>query len=218
MALNLDGLELSEEQLKQINSQNEGLVSVTEIEGLKKNRDDLLAEKKAVQDAKALVEQQAEIDHIESLKAKNDNKALAESYQAKLAEYEKRDKENAAKLQKQAVSTKALELAKTISDGDNAELLASFIEQRLRSESGEIKVTDTNGALTISTQEDLLNEFKANQRYSSLVTVTKADGGRTTTGDKINGRTVNIDKTNPEAVRKSVIEQRLQASGIQIKQ
>jgi hypothetical protein len=181
MALNLDGLELSEEVLAKINEQNAGLVSATEIEGLKKNRDDLLAEKKAVQDAKTLVEQQAEIDHIESLKAKNDNKALAESYQAKLAEYEKRDKENAQKIQKQAVNSKALEMAKTISDGDNAELLASFIEGRLRSDNGEIKVTDVNGGLTISTQEDLLNEFKANQRYAALVTVTKADGGRTTT-------------------------------------
>ena len=218
MALNLDGLELSEEQLKQINSQNEGLVSVTEIEGLKKNRDDLLAEKKLVQEAKLLAEQKADTEHIASLQKDKDYEALSLSYKEKLAQYETRDKENAAKLQKQAVSTKALELAKTISDGDNADLLASFIEQRLRSENGEIKVTDTNGALTISTQEDLLNEFKANQRYSSLVTVTKADGGRTTTGDKINGRTVNIDKTNPEAVRKSVIEQRLQASGIQIKQ
>ena len=179
MALNLEGLDLSEEVLAKINEQNAGLVSASEIEGLKKNRDDLLAEKKAVQDAKTLAEQKAEAEHLAALQKDKDFEALSKSYKDKLAEYEKRDKLNAEKLQKQAVSTKALEMAKTISEGDNADLLATFIESRLRSDGGEIKVTDANGALTISSQEDLLNEFKANQRYASLVTVTKADGGRT---------------------------------------
>ena len=217
MALNLDGLELSTEQLEQINKQNEGLVSSADIAGLKQNRDDLLAEKKLAQEATTAAEALAEKERLAAMEAKNDNKGLAESYKAELEKYKEREKETAVKLQKQAVNSKALELAKTISDGDNAELLASFIEGRLRSEGGEIKVTDANGNLTISTQEDLLNEFKANQRYAALVTVTKADGGRTTTVSKLNGSAI-VDKTNPESVRKAGIEQRLQVAGIQTKQ
>ena len=150
MALNLDGLELSVEVLEQINKQNEGLVSSDEIAGLKQNRDDLLAEKKAVQEGKLLAEKKVEAEHLLTLQKDKDYEALSKSYKDKLAEYETRDKENALLLQKQAVGTKALEMAKTISSGDNAELLASFIEQRLRSDGGEIKVTDSNGGLTIS--------------------------------------------------------------------
>ena len=217
MTLNLDGLELSEEILAKINSQNEGLVSASEIAGLKQNRDDLLSEKKAAQEATTAAEALAEKERLAAMEAKNDNKGLAESYKAELEKYKLREKETAAKLEKQAVSNKALELAKTISSGDNADLLATFIQERLRSEGGEIKVTDANGNLTISSQEDLLNEFKGNQRYASLVVATNASGGSSTTATKHNGSAV-VDKANPEAVRKAGIEARLAAAGIQLKQ
>lgn len=185
MAFNLDGLELSEEQVAQINKQNEGLVSASEIEGLRQNRDDLLAEKKAIAASKLLSEEKAESEHLLSLQKDNDYKALSKSYEDKLSQYEQRDKDNALKIQKQAVGSKALEMAKSISSGDNADLLATFIEQRLRSEDGEIKVTDSNGGLTISTYDDLLNEFKTSQKFASLVVATKASGGRASDGDKI---------------------------------
>jgi len=218
MALNLDGLELSDEQLAQINKQNEGLVSAKDIQGLKDNRDDLLAEKKAIAASKLLSEEKAEAEHLLALQKDNDFKALSKSYEDKLKQYEQRDKDNAIKLQKQAVGTKALEMAKSISSGDNADLLSTFIERRLRSEQGEIKVTNSNGDLTISSFEDLLNEFKTDQRYASLVVATKASGGRSTTDTKLNGSAVNVDKTNPEAVRTAGIAERLAAAGIHTKQ
>jgi len=217
MSLNLEGLELTAEQLTQINSQNKGLVSELEIEGLKKNRDDLLAEKKTAQEATALAEKQVEDAKIESLKNKNDHEALALSYKEKLDGYELRDQENALKLQQQTVSNKALEMAKSISSGDNADLLATFIEKRLRSDNGEIKVTDVDGNLTISTQEELLSEFKANQRYASLVVATNASGGSTTVTTKHDGGAV-VDKTDLEAAKVTRISERLAAKGIQLKQ
>ncbi len=218
MALNLDGLELSEDVIAKLNEQNAGLVSSEEIAGLKQNRDDLLSEKKAIAESKRLADEKSEAEHLLSLQKDNDYKALSKSYEDKLAQYEQRDKDNAAKLQKQAVGTKALEMAKSISSGDNADLLATFIEQRLRSEDGEIKVTDSNGGLTISSYEDLLNEFKTNQRYASLVVATKASGGSSTTATKHNGSAVNVDTTNPEAVRKAAIAERLADQGIHSKQ
>lgn len=218
MNLNLDGLELSAELIEQLNKQNAGLVNSSEIEGLKKNRDDLLAEKKAAQEAKLLAEGLAEEGRIAALTAKKDYESLYKSSQETIAGYKERDVANAAKLTAQAVSTKALEMAKTISDGDNADLLATFIEQRLRSDNGEIKVTDANGGLTISTQEDLLAEFKANQKFASLVTVTKAAGSSASSASKHNGSAINVDTTNPEAVRKAGIAERLAAQGINAKQ
>lgn len=214
MSLNLDGLDLSAEQIKTLNDQNAGLVSSSEVEGLKKNRDDLLTEKKAAQEAKTLAEQSAENARIEGLQSKKDFEALSLSYKEKLDAYDLRDKENAEKLTAQAVSAEALTMAKTISDGDNADLLATFIEQRLRSDNGEIKVTDASGGLTISTKEDLLNEFKANQRYASLVTVTKADGSGAHSATKTSGSaSVKTDET-PEAIRKAGIAERLKLNGI----
>lgn len=214
MSLNLDGLDLSAEQIKTLNDQNAGLVSSSEVEGLKRNRDDLLTEKKAAQEAKTLAEQSAENARIEGLQSKKDFEALSLSYKEKLDAYDLRDKENAEKLTAQAVSAEALTMAKTISDGDNADLLATFIEQRLRSDNGEIKVTDASGGLTISTKEDLLNEFKANQRYASLVTVTKADGSGAHSATKTSGSaSVKTDET-PEAIRKAGIAERLKLNGI----
>jgi len=218
MALNLDGLELSEDVIAKLNEQNAGLVSSAEVEGLKKNRDDLLAEKKIAQEAKTQAETLAQDAKNEGLQNKKDFEALSLSYKEKLDAYDLRDKENALKLEQQTVSTKALEMAKQISSGDNADLLASFIEKRLRSDSGEIKVTDANGNLTISSQEDLLNEFKTNQRYASLVVATNASGGSSNAANKLNGSAVNVDKTNPDAVRKAGITERLAAQGIHTKQ
>ena len=214
MDLNLNGLELSEEQIKQLNEQNVGLVNASEVEGLKKNRDDLLAEKKSAQEATALAEKLADDARIDGLQSKKDFEALSLSYKEKLDGFELRDKENAAKLVAQTISTKALEMAKTISDGDNADLLATFIEQRLRSDNGEIKITDANGSLTISTQEDLLNEFKANQRYASLVTVTKAGGSGAHSVTKTPGSASANNDQSPEVIRKAGIAERLKLNGI----
>ncbi len=212
MNLNLDGLELSEDVIKQLQDQNASLVSASEIEGLRANRDDLLAEKRAATEAKTLAESQAEEARITGLQNKKDFEALSLSYKEKLDAFELRDKESAAQLTAQAVSSVALEMAKAISDGDNADLLATFIEQRLRSDNGEIKVTDVNGGLTISTHEDLLAEFKTNQKFASLVTVTKAAGSSASSASKTSGSAKHLE--NPEASRLAAITERLRLQGI----
>jgi len=80
----------------------------------------------------------------------------------------------------------AMKIAATISDGNNADLLSEFIAKRLTFKDDSIKVVDKSGNLTVSTIEDLTNEFLNDARYSSLLKGSQASGGGAT-GSSSNG-------------------------------
>lgn len=181
MALNFDGLELTDEQKAKIQEQNKDLLTKDdldkEVAGLKAKRDELLASQAEEKEKKRKAEEQAEQARIDALGADKKYKEQAEAYQKKIAAMEEENKERERKAQELKADKKALELASTLADGVNAELLSTFLRQRLKIEDGEIKVTDSSGALTINTLEDLANEFKSNTKYASLINATRASGG-----------------------------------------
>jgi hypothetical protein len=85
----------------------------------------------------------------------------------------------------------AMRLAMTMADGDNAELLSEQIAKRLKFTDGSLKVTDANGNLTVSTLDDLANEFKNNPRYGALLTGNQSSGG-SASGGKNSGGAANV--------------------------
>jgi predicted RNase H-like nuclease (RuvC/YqgF family) len=106
-------------------------------------------------------------------------------YKSAMSEYEKVSNElkseregNARKEERNT----ALKIASTLATGHNVELLADHIERRLKFNDGGVKVTDINGNLTVSKLEDLANEFKTSERFSSLVVGNKASGGSASGG------------------------------------
>lgn len=79
-------------------------------------------------------------------------------------------------------STEAMRIAGSLADGANAEILSRFIADRLKFVDGELRVTDTNGNLTVSSLDDLVSEIKTSGKYNSLLKGNQASGGGATGG------------------------------------
>lgn len=99
----------------------------------------------------------------------------------------------------------ARSIAGKIAEGANAEILSDYISSRLKSTDDGIKITDVNGGLTVLTADDLANEFKANDRYASLINGNQSGGGGAPGGPNSGGaanKTMNrteFDGLNPKA-------------------
>lgn len=157
--------------------QIEGLPQQEDVSGLKRQRDELLAEKKAEQERRRQAEEQARIEADERARAEGNYQQLFESSQAEL----ERERQGRAELQRaneqRDINLAATRAAHNIADGENAELLADFISRRLKVAEGQVRVVDASGNLTISTLADLEKEFETSPRYASLVRGSQAGGG-----------------------------------------
>jgi len=75
------------------------------------------------------------------------------------------------------ISGQAMKLAIELADGPNAEILADYISRRLKYTDNGIKITDSNGDLTVSTLADLKGEFAGSARFASLIKGNQSSGG-----------------------------------------
>lgn len=165
----------------------DGFVPKSEVEGLKQNHDKLLSEKKeakrkadeAAAEARRIAEENAAKNgDLESLK-----KSWAEKengYKEKLSLFEQKE----AKFE---ISKAANGIVADLAEGANAELLSEFVSKRLKYEGGEVKVVDSNGNLTISSLDELKQEFKSNEKYASLLKGTGSSGSRASSTEKTGG-------------------------------
>ncbi len=187
--------------------QIEGLPQPEDVSGLKRQRDELLAEKKAEQERRRKAEEEARIAADEKARAEGNYQQLFESSQAEL----ERERQTRAELQRaneqRDINLAATRIASHIADGENAEILADFISRRLKVAEGQVRVTDATGNLTISTLDDLEKEFETSPRYASLVRGSQAGGGGaapksggrvTKTWEQLTGmERVELRRTNP---------------------
>ncbi|BEM41787.1 hypothetical protein SME13J_04060 [Serratia marcescens] len=155
----------------------DGLPTVPDVAGLLKQRDDLLAEKKAEQDKRRLAEETAKKEAEEKAIAEGNYKQLFESSQQKTAEWEQKYTALHQQIESRDIGQSALKIATDIADGPNADILAEFLRRRLKVVEGKVCVTDENGNLTVSTLTQLKDEFKNDQRWASLVRGSDANGG-----------------------------------------
>lgn len=157
--------------------QIEGLPQQEDVSGLKRQRDELLAEKKAEQERRRAAEEQAQREADERARAEGNYQQLFESSQAEL----ERERQARAELQRaneqRDISLAATRIATAIADGDNADILKEFIAKRLKVAEGQVRVTDDSGNLTVSALADLQREFETSPRYASLVRGSQAGGG-----------------------------------------
>jgi len=86
---------------------------------------------------------------------------------------------------KEKTWNEAMKIASEFADGYKAELLAEKIQPRMRWTEDGLKVVDASGALTVSTQEDLKNEFANNEKYHFLFRGNKSSGGGASGGGKV---------------------------------
>jgi len=155
----------------------EGLPSGDDVAGLKAKVEELLGEKKAGQAKAAAEAERARQAEEDAAKKKGDFESLSNSYAEKIAAYEKRIADAQTESARKEVQRQATLIAAELAEGPNQELLSTFIERRLKYEEGALKVVDNNGNLTISTVDQLKEEFRSNTKFGALVVATKASGG-----------------------------------------
>lgn len=158
-----------------------------ETTSIKAKMDELLGETKAAKDARRKVEIEAAAEASRIAKEKGDfeqlHKSSEERYQTTLGELE---------LLRGAVGNEkrdnaAMRIATELADGPNAELLSTFIVNRLVFNDESVKVADSNGQLTVSSFDDLAAEFKNDPKFASLLKGNQSSGGGANGGNNSGG-------------------------------
>lgn len=185
----------------------EGLPQSEDVEGLKRQNQTLLDEAKEAKRKAREAQDQLTQKELDAAKARGDYEQLYASSEQTLAAERQRLADLTASIEKRDLSASAAKVATAIADGPNAEILAEFIERRLRIVDGQVRVTDAGGNLTVSSLEDLGKEFQKEPRYASLVRGSQANGGgaaggkgggATKTWDQLTGmERVELRRTDP---------------------
>ena len=170
-----------------------------DVTGLKRKIDELLTEKKTVQQKALEAEELARQETAEKLRKANDFEQL---YNSSEAERQKAADELAtlkANLQQQQVEGQASKVAASLTkDTARANLLSQQISSRLSLVDGEVRVLDTNGNLTVSSVEELTQSIKA--EYPFLVDGSQAAGGGATGGSSGAGDTKQVSRSDFDAM------------------
>jgi len=177
--MDLQNVELDEETksaiAQQFNEQLEAKLN-EETAGLKAKVDELLGEKKRVQQEREEARMQAKAEAEEKAKRENDYKQLFEAQKQESDTLRATIEKMNANLQKTQITAEAGKIASQLTkDTQRAELLSEKISQRLTIVDGELRVTDESGQLTVSSPEELANTVRS--KYQFLVDGTQASGG-----------------------------------------
>jgi|TARA_B110000908_G_scaffold97689_1_gene115328 hypothetical protein len=162
---------------------------VAENASMKSKMDELLTEAKRAKQAKRDIEAESTAERERVAKEQGDyqqlHKSAQEKYESTLTELDSL-RQGVANEKK---NNTALKLAADLADGANAEILSEFIGRRLKFHDDGVKVTDANGSLTVSSFEDLKNEFKNDARYAALLKGNQSSGGGASGGSNSGGAT-----------------------------
>jgi hypothetical protein len=90
-------------------------------------------------------------------------------------------------IESKEINGAAMRIASNLAEGANIELLSEFITRRLKFAEGSIKVVDETGSLTVSSLDDLANEFAGSSRYASLIKGRQSSGGSASGGSSSGG-------------------------------
>lgn len=158
---------------------------IEDTAGLKKQRDDLLSEKKAAAQRAKEAEESARIAAEEAARKSGDVSALEKSWQEKYAKgIGEKDSELSAlrgSLNKMLVDNVAVSLANELAVQGSAAILIPHIKARLDVDTsgGEPKtiVLGADGKRSALTIDELKAEFAANQAFAPVLAGSKATGG-----------------------------------------
>lgn len=144
--------------------------------GLKAKNDELLAEKKRVQQEREEAKQQAALEAEKNARNENDYKQLFESQKEESNALRAKIEEMNSNIVRQKINSEAFKVASTLTkDAKKAQLLQEKISQRLTLVDDELRVTDSSGQLTVSNLGELAEAVKS--EYSFLVDGSQANGG-----------------------------------------
>lgn len=146
------------------------------------------AEKKAAEEARSKAE--AEGNYEQLFKSSEQERVSLEERLTGIIQQTEREK----------ITATSLKLASSLAEGENVELLAVFLQRRLKYADEGIKVTDENGNLTDSSLDDLSKEFANSARYASLIKGRQSSGGGASGGSSGNGVAKEISRAEFNAL------------------
>ena len=165
---------LTEEQILAMQEENKTLKANVEsltssTSSMQAKMDQLLSETKTAKSAAKQAAEEAQKILDDKALADNNFEELYKSSEAKnqkLMEDFNGLRENISQKDRSSMASK---IANQLAEGQNAELLSTFIAPRLKSTDDGIKILDANGALTVLTPDELATEFKSSDRYAALL-------------------------------------------------
>ena len=148
-----------------------------ETAGLKNKVDELLGKTVTASQKAREAEEKLAREAEQRAKEQNDFKSLYESSEKARSEQEKKIHEMQSNNVREKVESESMRLALSLADGDNAELLSSFLKPRITFSDDGLIVLDEKGQPTVSTIDELKKEFMSNSKYNALLRQSKASGG-----------------------------------------
>jgi alanyl-tRNA synthetase len=160
---------------------------MAENEAMKGKLDELLSETKKAKAARREAEEVARKEAEERARKAGDFEQLHKSSEEARQQLMQELEQLRGGIASEKRDNAAMRLAGELAEGVNAELLAEFIKPRWKYTDDGLKVTNANGELTVSTLDDLKNDFKADGRYQALLKGNQASGGGASGGSKDSG-------------------------------
>lgn len=149
-----------------------------QLEALKKNNEALVGEKRTVAEQKRQFEEEARLKAEELAKKNGDFESLVQTAKEKEAAALKKLEEKEQEIANEKIGNMATKLANEIAfDSDAASLLEEQFAKRLIFEDNQVKIKPKEGS-TVSTFDQLKEEFIKTSRYKALVKGSQASGGR----------------------------------------
>lgn len=172
-------------ELTALKTSNEELTN--QFNAIKSKNDELLSETKTAKEARRKVEADAITEKDRMAKESGDFESLYKSSSEKLLATETTLNDLNGRIQSEQKRTAAMKIAAELAEGSNIDLLSTFVNTRLKFQEGDLKVTDGDGNLTISSLEDLKKEFQNDSRFASLLKGNQSSGGGATGGNSNSG-------------------------------
>jgi chromosome segregation ATPase len=170
-----------QEQLTTLQATNQELAD--QFDAIKNKNDELLTETKSAKEAKRKAEADAIAEKDRMAKESGDFESLYKSSSEKLQMTETTLSQLQGRIETEQKGNAAMKIAADLAEGSNIDLLSTFINTRLSFQEGNLKVTDGNGNLTISSLDDLKAEFKNDPKFASLLKGNQSSGGGATGGN-----------------------------------
>ena len=156
---------------------------------------ELLNEAKQAKNSAREAEAAKQAAELEKAQKAGDFEQLLKSSEQQRAELAQRYEGLRTTVAQKEIDAKAMELAAQLADGNNAKLLKAFIAPRLKYTEDGLKVTDLSGNLTVSTFDDLVREYQADDTYNGLKRGSKSSGGGATGSSNNTGGAGNLTRS-----------------------
>lgn len=175
-----DETQVESESTQESQSNNEIALLQQELDALRNKTQELLSEKKKMQQKAQAAEQQAEHERKEKAKKSGDFEQLLKSSEKEREVLAQELNSLRTSISQEKTRSQAMKVASELADGPNAELLSEFVARRLKYTEDGVKVLSENGELTVSTLDHLKQEIIASGKYDALLRGNKSTGGSAT--------------------------------------